>query len=92
MDLTTVQPQVNATIGALKLLLSHLGSYMQSLEAILTQLSSSFNFIITENQKDSFKTNIHKYLQNLISNLEDHFCDAGVLSALANPQKAMLPQ
>ena len=58
----------------------------------LTQLTGSFNFTITGNQKESFKTNIHKYLQNLISNLEDRFSDSGVLSALANifnSQKAM---
>ena len=39
MDLTIVQPQVSATISSLKLLLSHPGPRMQSLEAILTELS-----------------------------------------------------
>lgn len=93
VDLTVIQPQVNATISSLKLLLSHQGPYMQSFEAVLTQLSGSFNFAIKESEKESFKRNIHdKYLQCLISNLEDRFSDAGVLGALAtifNPQKAM---
>lgn len=93
VDLTIIQPQVNATVSSLKLLLNHPGPYMQGLDATLTQLSGSFNFTTTENQRVSFKTNIHdKYLQNLISNLEDRFSDSGVLSALAtifNSQKAM---
>ena len=59
VDLTIVQPQVSATIGSLKLLLSHPGSYMQGLEAVLTELCNSFDFTITENQKRSFKKNIH---------------------------------
>ena len=72
VDLTTIQPQVNATISSLELILNHPGPYMQGLDTTLTQLSGSFNFTITENQKESFKTNIHdKYLQNLISILED---------------------
>lgn len=86
VDLTVIQPQVNATISSLKLLLNHPGPY--------TQLSGKFNFTITENQRVSIKTDIHdKYLQNLISNLEDRFSDSGVLNALApifNSQK--LPQ
>ena len=86
------------------LLYSHKSSYNKFTEAsfkppralndtTLTQLTGSFNFTVTENQKESFKTKIHgKYLQNLISNLEDRFSDSGVLSALANifnSQKAM---
>ena len=72
VDLTVVQPQVNATIGSLKLLLSNPGPCMQNLKATLTQLTGIFNFTITENQRESFKTNIHdKYLQNLINNLEN---------------------
>ena len=69
------------------------GPYMQGLEAVLSELSNSYDFAITENQKKSFKKNIHdQYLHNLIGNLEARFSDAGVLSALAtifNPQKAM---
>ena len=93
VDLTIVRPQVNATISSLNLLLSHPGPYMQGLEAVLSELSNSYDFAITENQKKSFKKNIHdQYLHNLIGNLEARFSDAGVLSALAtifNPQKAM---
>ena len=93
VDLTTVRPQVNATISSLNLLLSHPGPYMQGLEAVLSELSNSYDFAITENQKKSFKKNIHdQYLRNLIGNLEARNSDAGVLSALAtifNPQKAM---
>ena len=90
VDLTIIQPQVNATVSSLKLLLNHPGPYMQYLDATLTQLSGSFNLTTTEKQA-SFKTNIHnKYLQNLISNLKDRVCDGGVLSKLAifNSQKA----
>ena len=94
VDLTIVRPQVNATISSLNLLLSHPGPYMQGLEAVLSELSNSYEFAITENQKKSLKKkNIHdQYLHNLIGNLEARFSDAGVLSALAtifNPQKAM---
>ena len=88
VDLTIIQPQVNATVSSLKLLLNHPGPYMQCLDATLTQLSGSFNLTTTEKQA-SFKTNI--YLQNFISNLKDRFCDGGVLSKLAtifNSQKA----
>ena len=53
VDLTIVQPQVSATVGSLKLLLSHPGPYMQGLEAILTELCNSFDFTVTENQKMS---------------------------------------
>ena len=87
VDFTIIQQQVNATISSLKLLLNYPGPYMQGLDTTLTQLTGSFNFTVTvtENQKESFKTNIHdKYLQNLISNFEDRFSDSGVLSALAN--------
>lgn len=55
MDFNIVQPQVSATVGSLKLLLSHPGPYMQGLEAILTEFCNSFNFTITENQNRSFK-------------------------------------
>ena len=66
---------------------------MQGMEAVLSELSNSFDFTVTENQKKSFKNDIHdQNLHNLISNLEARFSDAGVLSALAtifSPQKAM---
>lgn len=53
VDLTVIQPQVNVTIASLKLLLSHPGPYMQSLDEILTQLSHSFSFAFTDRQKVS---------------------------------------
>ena len=39
MDLTIIQPQVNATISSLKLLFNRPGPYMQCLDAALTQVS-----------------------------------------------------
>lgn len=92
VDLCIVEPQVAATIAALKHLCNKAGPHLGQLEDQLTKLASDFCLIVTESMKKDFKNNIReKYIDKFIENLTNKFADSELLSALVtlfSPSKA----
>lgn len=83
VDLSIIKPQVSATIASLKLLRSNPGPYMQELEEVVSDLTSQFGLVVTENSKESYNQNVReKYIDFLVENLQNRFSDSSVLSAL----------
>ena len=96
VNLTIVQPQVNATIASLKLLISQPGPHIENLDSVLSDLGSQFGVTFNERDEQSFQKDVkEKYIDALVENLEDRFSDAGVVSIMAtllDPRQASLVQ
>ena len=84
VDLSVIQPQVTATLSVLKSLRTQPGPHLRQLNDTVATLASDFNLSVTEEKKKAFQENVREhYLDKLVQNLEDRFCDSGVVHALA---------
>ena len=84
VDLSVIQPQVTATLSVLKSLQTQPGPHLRQLNDTVATLASDFNLSVTEEKKKAFQENVREhYLNKLVQNLEDRFCDSGVVHALA---------
>ena len=88
----TANVNVNATIASLNLLRTQPGLYIKKLDDILTDLTSQFALAFDDSTKTSFQENVReKYIDALVSNLNNRFSDIGVVNALASlldPERA----
>ena len=83
MDLCIVEPQVAATIAALKHLRNQAGPYLGQLDDQLIKLATDFGLKVADSMRHEFQISIReKYIDNLINNLTERFADSDLLSAL----------
>ena len=80
MWLCIVEPQIAATIAALKHLRNQAGPYLGQFDDQLIKLAT---LKVTDSMRHEFQISIReKYIDKLIDNLTERFADSDLLSAL----------
>ena len=84
MWLCIVEPQVAATIAALKHLRNQAGPYsVEQFDDQLIKLATDFGLKVTDSMRHEFQISIReKYIDKLIDNLTERLADSDLLSAL----------
>ena len=90
VDLTLIQPCLKTTIDAIKVYKTSPGPNLRRLNDVLTTDLKDFQIVPSDVQKEQFKSTVQdKYIQAIITGLEDRFPDVADLAAFSifDPEK-----
>ena len=89
VDFSLIKPQVSVTIATIKRFKTVSGPFYKTVDEALKQLDIHF----TPENKEAFEHQIaHKYVDTVVSNLEDRFPDTKLLSAFSVFDPQQVPQ
>lgn len=90
VDLTLIQPCLQATIDSIKQYRDTPGPYLDTVDRVITSDLKDFDIRLTDAMKQDFKANVRsKYIQAIVDGLQARFPDVAELEAfsLFDPQK-----
>ena len=90
IDLTLIQPCLQATIASINQHKDTPGPYLATVDQVITSELKGFDIRLTDAMKQDFKANVqHKYIQAIVDGLQARFPDTAELEAfsLFDPQK-----